>query len=268
MELIDIERSIIKKYRKNIWRKFTKAVTDYDLIQDGDKIAVCISGGKDSFLLSKCLQEIKKHGKINFEIVFISMNPGYDEASSNRNEENARKLGIDLITFTSDIFNVVSKLDEKSPCYLCARMRRGYLYDQAKKLGCNKIALGHHYDDVIETILLSIFYSGQIQTMLPKLHSSNFEGMQLIRPLYLVREADIISWTKYNDLDFIGCACNLKKENSRRADTKKIIKELSELNPFIEGNIFKSVENINLNQVMGYHKDDEIYNYIDSYKNK
>ncbi len=265
MELKEIEKSIIKKYRKDIWRKFTKAVTDYKLINDNDKIAVCISGGKDSFILAKCLQEIKKHGKIKFDLEYICMDPGYDEVSSKKIKENAEKLGINLNIFNTNIFETVSKISEKAPCYLCARMRRGYLYDEAKKRGCNKIALGHHYDDVIETILLGMLYGGQIGTMLPKLKSQNFEGLELIRPLYLVREKSIISWAKYTNMNFIGCACNLKEEDSKRKEIKELIKELSQKNEFIEGNIFKSVENINLGQVMGYKNNNYIYNYIEEY---
>ncbi len=266
MELKEIEKSIIKKYRKEIWRKFTKAVTDYELIKDNDKIAVCISGGKDSFLLAKCFQEIKKHGKINFDLEFLCMDPGYSKENSEIIKSNAEKLGINLKIFNTDIFNVVNKLNEKSPCYLCARMRRGYLYDNAKKLGCNKIALGHHFDDVIETILMSMFYNGNVQTMLPKLRSTNFEGMELIRPLYLVKEKDVLSWMNYNELNFIGCACNLKNEDSKRQEVKELIEALRTKSKFIDKNIFKSVENINLEQIMGYHSSKEDYNYIEDYE--
>jgi len=205
--LIEIEKSIIKKFRKDIWRKFTKAVTDYELIRDNDKIAVCISGGKDSFLMAKCFQEIQKHGKINFELIFLVMDPGYDSLILKKIKENAQLLNIPIQIFQTNIFESVQVMKCKSPCYMCARMRRGYLYAEAKKNGCNKIALGHHFDDVIETILLSMFYNGQISTMLPKLRSQNYEGLELIRPLYLVKEESIITWQKYNNLEFINCAC-------------------------------------------------------------
>ncbi len=266
MILEEIEKSIIKKFRKEIWRHFTKAVTDYELIKEFDTIAVCISGGKDSFLLAKCLQELKKHGKIKFDLKFICMNPGYSEKHKKIIENNAKTLGIELNIFTTDVFEVAQKLNEDNPCYLCARMRRGYLYDYAKSLGCNKIALGHHFDDVIETILLSLFYNGKINTMMPKLFSTNFLGMELIRPMYLIKEKDILAWAKYCDLSFIGCACNLKQESSKRLEIKKLIEELRKTNQFIDNNIFKSMENINLNQVLGYVKDDQKYFFLDDYK--
>ena len=267
-----IEKSIIKKFRKEIWRPFTKAINEYDLIKDGDKIAVCISGGKDSFLMAKCFQEIKKHGKMNFDLEFIVMNPGYNKENENKIKENAKKLGIPIKIFETDIFSVSTHLNETNPCYLCARMRRGHLYNYAKELGCNKIALGHHFDDVIETILLSMFYSGQINTMMPKLHSDNFEGMELIRPLYLVKEDDIISWAKYNNIEFLNCACKFTEKVSsdssisKRKKMKELIKELNKDNKYVEKNIFKSVENVNLSQIIGYHKDDEKWNFLDDYK--
>lgn len=272
-DLINIERSIIKKYRKEIWRMFVKAVRDYKMISDGDKIAVCISGGKDSFLLAKCLEELKRHGDINFDIVYLTMNPGYNERNLNRLIENAKILNIPINIFETNIFNVVSKTDE-SPCYLCARMRRGHLYSQAKELGCNKIALGHHFDDVIETILMGMLYGAQVQTMMPKLHSTNFEGMELIRPLYLVKEDSIISWANYNDLHFLQCACHFTETNhlenvsSKRLETKLLIKELRNKYEDIDINIFRSVENINLNTIIGYHKDDFEYNFLDDYDKK
>ena len=262
----DIERSIIKTYRKDIWRKFTKAVTIYDLIQDNDKIAVCISGGKDSFLLAKCMQEIKKHGKIKFDLEFIVMDPGYSKENLDKVKKNAELLGIPIHVYESTIFESLKSMDVKSPCYMCARMRRGHLYRFASDLGCNKIALGHHYNDVIETIMLGILYNGEIVSMLPKIKSKNFPGMELIRPLYLVRESAIINWLKYNELEFINCACPLKKEDSKRAEVKELIKKLRETNKFVEYNIFKSVENININQVMGYIDNDKRYNYYDDYK--
>ena len=262
----DIERSIIKTYRKDIWRKFTKAVTIYDLIQDNDKIAVCISGGKDSFLLAKCMQEIKKHGKIKFDLEFIVMDPGYSKENLDKVKKNAELLGIPIHVYESTIFESLKSMDVKSPCYMCAIMRRGHLYRFASDLGCNKIALGHHYNDVIETIMLGILYNGEIVSMLPKIKSKNFPGMELIRPLYLVRESAIINWLKYNELEFINCACPLKKEDSKRAEVKELIKKLRETNKFVEYNIFKSVENININQVMGYIDNDKRYNYYDDYE--
>ena len=259
----DIVRNIIKTYRKDIWRKFTKAVTIYDLIQDNDKIAVCLSGGKDSFLLAKCMQEIKKHGKIKFDLEFIVMDPGYSKENLDKVKKNAELLGIPIHVYESTIFESLKSMDVKSPCYMCARMRRGHLYKFASDLGCTKIALGHHYNDVIETIMLGILYNGEIVSMLPKIKSKNFPGMELIRPLYLVRESAIINWLKYNELEFINCACPLKKEDSKRAEVKVLIKKLRETNKFVEYNIFKSVENININQVMGYIDNDKRYNYYD-----
>lgn len=266
MKQEEVERSIIKTYRKDIWRKFTKAVTIYDLIKDGDKIAVCISGGKDSFLLAKCMQEIKKHGKIKFDLEFIVMDPGYSKENLEKVKKNADLLGIPIKVYESTIFDSLKSMDVKSPCYMCARMRRGHLYKFASDLGCNKIALGHHYNDVIETIMLGILYNGEIVSMLPKIKSKNFPGMELIRPLYLVRESAIINWLKYNELEFINCACPLKKEDSKRAEVKELIKKLRETNKFVEYNIFKSVENININQVMGYINNDKRYNYYDDYE--
>ena len=266
MKQEQVERSIIKTYRKDIWRKFTKAVTIYDLIKDGDKIAVCLSGGKDSFLLAKCMQEIKKHGKIKFDLEFIVMDPGYSKENLEKVKKNAELLGIPIKVYESTIFDSLKSMDVKSPCYMCARMRRGHLYKFAQDLGCNKIALGHHYNDVIETIMLGILYNGEIVSMLPKIKSKNFPGMELIRPLYLVRESAIINWLKYNELKFINCACPLKKEDSKRAEVKELIKKLRETNKFVEYNIFKSVENININQVMGYINNDKRYNYYDDYE--
>ncbi len=269
----DIERSIIKKFRKPIWRRFTKAIREYELVKDGDKIAVCISGGKDSMLMAKLFQELSRHGKKNFEVVFLVMNPGYNEINYQTIRDNARILNVPITVFESDIFNIVAS-EEQSPCYLCARMRRGYLYSKAKELGCNKIALGHHYDDVIETILMGMLYGAQVQTMMPKLHSTNFEGMELIRPLYLIREADIIHWANYNDLHFIQCACRFTEhcascggteKGSKRAEIKKLIHELAQKDPVIEYNIFRSVENVNLNTVIGYKQDGVRHNFLDTY---
>jgi tRNA 2-thiocytidine biosynthesis protein TtcA len=269
----DIERSIIKKFRKPIWRRFTKAIREYELVQDGDKIAVCISGGKDSMLMAKLFQELSRHGKKNFEVVFLVMNPGYNEINYQTIKDNAKILNVPITVFESDIFNIVAT-EEQSPCYLCARMRRGYLYSKAKELGCNKIALGHHYDDVIETILMGMLYGAQVQTMMPKLHSTNFEGMELIRPLYLIREADIIHWANYNDLHFIQCACRFTEhcascggteKGSKRAEIKELIHELAKKDPVIEYNIFRSVENVNLNTVIGYKQDGVRHNFLDTY---
>ncbi len=269
----DIERSIIKKFCKPIWRRFTKAIREYELVQDGDKIAVCISGGKDSMLMAKLFQELSRHGKKNFEVVFLVMNPGYNEINYQTIKDNAKILNVPITVFESDIFNIVAS-EEQSPCYLCARMRRGYLYSKAKELGCNKIALGHHYDDVIETILMGMLYGAQVQTMMPKLHSTNFEGMELIRPLYLIREADIIHWANYNDLHFIQCACRFTEhcascggteKGSKRAEIKELIHELAQKDPVIEYNIFRSVENVNLNTVIGYKQDGVRHNFLDTY---
>ena len=270
------ERSIVKKFRKEIWRKFTKAVNEYELIQDGDKIAVCISGGKDSMLMAKLFQEILKHGKKNFEAVYLVMNPGYNAENLQRIRENARILGVPVEIFESQIFDIVAVEDMESPCYLCARMRRGHLYNRAKELGCNKIALGHHFDDVIETILMGMLYGAQIQTMMPKLHSTNFEGMELIRPMYLIREEDIIHWMHYNDLHFIRCACLLTEKHadeegeeigSKRDEVKALIRELRQKSPYIEKNIFRSVENVNLNTIIAYKQDGVKHHFLDTYEN-
>ena len=268
----EIERSIIKKYRKEIWAKFVKAVKDYRLINENDRVMVCISGGKDSFLLAKCVQELQKHGGIPFEAYYVCMNPGYNEVNKEKILENAEILNINLEMFDSDIFDVANSLNEKSPCYMCARMRRGHLYNKAKELGCNKIALGHHFDDVIETTLLSMFYGSEVKTMLPKLHSENFLGLELIRPLYLVKEYSIISWAKYNNLEFINCACkftekvsNSDESISKRKEMKELIKHLRELNPEIDYNIFKSLDNINLNCVLGTKKNGVYKSFMDEY---
>lgn len=271
MDQKEIEKNIIKKYRKQIWAPFVKAIQTYDLMQEGDKIAVCISGGKDSFLLAKCMQEIKRHGKIDFELVFIVMDPGYQKENRQLIIKNAEKLGIDIQIFDSNIFDVVNAAGG-SPCYLCAKMRRGFLYDRARELGCNKIALGHHYDDVLETILLSMFYAGEIRTMMPKLHSTNFEGMELIRPLYLVKEHDIISFKNTCGLNFLNCACKFTEESaekedlSKRREMKKLIETYRKLNKHVENNIFKSVDNINLDAVLGYRKDGEVHHFLDTYE--
>lgn len=272
LRIREIERSIIKKFRKPVWRRFTKAINEYELIKDGDKIAVCISGGKDSMLMAKLFQELVRHGKKNFEVVFLVMNPGYNEANYQLILENSRTLGIPITVFQSEIFDVVAG-EESSPCYLCARMRRGYLYSRAKELGCNKIALGHHYDDVIETILMGMLYGAQIQTMMPKLHSTNFEGMELIRPMYLIREEDIIHWANYNGLRFLRCACRFTEQcadeetdkSSKRAEVKELIHNLAQKDPVIEFNIFKSVENVNVNTVVAYKKDGVKHHFLETY---
>ena len=269
----DVEQSIRKKFRKKIWRMFAKAINTYDLVKEGDKIAVCISGGKDSMLMAKLFQVLKLHNKFEFEVKFLVMDPGYSPENRKVIEENARKLNIPITIYESDIFESVYNV-EKSPCYLCARMRRGYLYKFAKDMGCNKIALGHHYDDVIETILMGMLYSGQVQTMMPKLHSTNYEGMELIRPLYLIREQDIKSWCRYNDLHFIQCACkftdtcttcNNEENRSKRVEIKELIKTLKQVNPYVEGNIFKSVENVSLEAIVAYKIDGVKHSFLETY---
>ena len=270
-EYKEIERSIIKKFRKDIWRKFTKAVTDYDLIQDGDKIMVCISGGKDSFLMAKCIEEIQKHGKIHFEAKYVVMNPGYNEENKNLILENAKRLNIDIEMFSSDIFNSVFNISEGSPCYLCARMRRGYLYNKAKELGCNKISLGHHFNDVIETTLLSMLYGSEVKTMMPKLHSENYEGLELIRPMFLIKENAIIAWAKSNNLRFLNCACKFtemahnKEIESKRKEIKELIANLKKINPNVDENIFKALDNINTNCILGYKKDGDYHSFLEKY---
>jgi len=268
------EESIRKKFHKQLFTPFAKACKTYQLISEGDHIAVCISGGKDSMLMAKLFQEIQRHRQMNFELTFLVMDPGYNKANRELIESNAKTLGIPVTIFESDIFDSVDTI-EKSPCYICARMRRGYLYSRAKALGCNKIALGHHYDDVIETILMGMLYGAQIQTMMPKLHSTNFEGMELIRPLYLVRESDICAWRDYNDLHFLQCACHFTETcttchedgttSSKRLETKRLIAALKKENPFVESNIFRSVENVNLDTVIEYKKDGKRYHFLDSY---
>ncbi len=268
----DIEKSIIKKFRKDIWSKFIKAVKDYQLINENDKIMVCISGGKDSFLLAKCIQELKRHGKIHFDAHYVVMNPGYSDFNRDLILENAKILNVPIEMFESDIFNVVDKVDFKNPCYMCARMRRGYLYNKAKELGCNKIALGHHFDDVIETTLLSMLYGSEIKTMMPKLHSENYPGLELIRPMYLVKEESIISWRKFNDLTFINCACRFTENcaieddnTSKRKEVKNLIKELRKNNKNVDYNIFKALDNINLNCVLGTKTNGEYKSFLEDY---
>ncbi|SHK94431.1 tRNA(Ile)-lysidine synthase TilS/MesJ [Anaerocolumna jejuensis DSM 15929] len=269
---IEIERSILKRFRKEIWRKFITAVNDYQLIKEGDKIAVCISGGKDSMLLAKCMQELKKHGKVHFDLVFMVMDPGYNPYNKQIILDNAEYLNIPIEVFNSNIFEVVASVPD-SPCYLCAKMRRGYLYKHAQELGCNKIALGHHFDDVIETVLMSMLYSGQMKGMMPKLHSTNYEGMELIRPLYMVKEADILAWKKYNNLTFIQCACRLTENcmlgdngmGSKRQEMKELVKKFRQTSSVIDMNIFRSIHNVNLDTMIGYQKHQVSHSFLDDY---
>lgn len=268
----EIEKSIIKKYRKEIWSRFVRAIKDYELINEGDKIMVCISGGKDSFLLAKCMQEIKRHGQVDFDVKYVCMNPGYSEKNLLMIMENAKTLNIPLEIFNSDIFEVAEKLAEENPCYMCARMRRGFLYSKAQELGCNKIALGHHFDDVVETTLLSMFYGSEIKTMMPKLHSDNFDGLELIRPLYLVKERDIINWRNSNNLTFLNCACKFTErvsiegdKVSKRKEIKELIKKLREVNLNIDSNIFKSMDNVNLSCVLGTKRNGEYRSFLEDY---
>lgn len=271
-----IEKSIQKKFRKELLSKFAAAINKYDMLREGDRVAVCISGGKDSMLMAKLFQELKRHNKFPFELCFLVMDPGYSAENREVIEHNAKLMRIPITVFESTIFDSVYNI-EKSPCYVCARMRRGYLYSEAKKLGCNKIALGHHFDDVIETTLMGMLYSGQTQTMMPKLHSTNFEGMELIRPMYLIREADIKRWRDYNDLHFIQCACKFtdtctseacltsERTGSKRLETKHIIERLKKTNPYVENNIFKSMENVNLETVISYKDRDGVHSFLDDY---
>lgn len=271
----EIEKSLKKKYRSSIWCRFTSGINEYQLVKEGDKIAVCISGGKDSMLMAKLFQELKKHNKFEFELVFLVMDPGYNPINREMIKKNLKLLNIEATVFESQIFDSVADI-EKSPCYLCARMRRGHLYHHAKELGCNKIALGHHYDDVIETILMGMLYGGQIQTMMPKLKSSNFENMELIRPMYLIREEAIISWKLHNDLQFIQCACRFTENcmisdneggASKRQEMKTLLKKFRQTSPYIESNIFKSVENVNLNTIISYKQDGVKHHFLDDYDN-
>ncbi len=272
--VMEVERSIIKKYRKEIWSKFVKAIQEYELIKDNDKIMVCISGGKDSFLLAKCMQELERHGKKNFSCEYVVMDPGYNKVNRELIIDNAKKLNIPIKIFDSDIFDVANTVSEGNPCYLCARMRRGYLYSKAKELGCNKIALGHHFNDVIETTLLSMFYGSEVKTMMPKLHSDNFPGLELIRPMYLVKEDDIIAWKNSNDLLFLNCACRFTEaceiddSTSKRKEIKNLIKELKKINPNIDNNIFKALDNVNLNCILGVKKDGKYTSFLEKYDEK
>lgn len=273
-DYLEIEQDLRKRYRKNLWCKFTRAIRAYDMIQEGDRIAVCISGGKDSMLMAKLFQELKRHNKFDFEVKFLVMDPGYKAENRQLIESNAKRLNVPLTIFTSDIFESVFHI-ENSPCYLCARMRRGYLYSKARELGCNKIALGHHFDDVIETILMGMLYGAQVQTMMPKLHSTNFEGMELIRPMYLIREEHIEAWRDYNNLRFLQCACKFTENStfrgdlentSKRREIKQLIRQLRRINPFVENNIFKSVENVNLSTIIAYKQDGVRHHFLDDYE--
>lgn len=267
-----VERSIIKKYRKQIWNPFIIAMKDYQLVNEGDKVAVCISGGKDSMLLAKLMQELHKYSEVNFSLEYIVMDPGYNEENRRKIESNAKLLNIPITVFETNIFDVANKT-EKSPCYLCARMRRGHLYKKAKDMGCNKIALGHHFNDVIETTLLGMFYGSQLQSMPPKLHSTNFEGMELIRPMYRIHEDAILAWQRYNDLDFIQCACRFTEKNadeneettSKRKEIKALIKTLKKTNPNIEKSIFNSIHSVCLDTMVGYKSNGEEHSFLDNY---
>lgn len=268
--ITEIERSIQKTYKKDIWKRFIAGINEYEMIKEGDKIAVCISGGKDSMLLAKCMQILQRHSDFPFDVEFLVMDPGYNAENRKKIEENAALLGIPVHIFEANIFNYVIDVED-NPCYLCARMRRGYLYKNAQELGCNKIALGHHFDDVIETILMSILYGAEVKTMMPKLHSTNYEGMELIRPLYMVRERDIIRWVKLNNLSFLQCACRFTEKSeehenlSKRKEVKALIEKLSKENSNVEMNIFRSVQNVNLQTLIGYHSSDFSYKFLDDY---
>ncbi len=268
-----IERSIIKKFRKSIWNPFILAVKRYELIKEGDRIAVCISGGKDSMLLAKLMQELHRHSDVLFELKFLVMDPGYNAANREKIESNARLLHIPITVFETDIFEIADSVTQ-SPCYLCARMRRGHLYSKAKELGCNKIALGHHFSDVIETTLLGMFYGSQLQAMLPKLHSTNFEGMELIRPMYCIHEEDVVAWRNYNNLEFIQCACRFTEKYtlcsneggiSKRQEIKQLIKTLKAENPLIEKSIFNSIHSVCLDTMLGYKFKGVEHSFLDDY---
>lgn len=273
--ITEIERSINKTYRKDIWKRFIAGINEYEMIKPGDSIAVCISGGKDSMLLAKCMQILQRHSDFPFEVKYLVMDPGYTPENRQQIEDNAKLLGVPINIFEANIFNYVVDVED-NPCYLCARMRRGYLYKNAQLLGCNKIALGHHFDDVIETVLLSMLYGAEVKTMMPKLHSTNYEGMELIRPLYMVRERDIIRWVNYNDLHFLQCACRFTEKSetegheslSKRKEVKKLIETLRKDNPCVEMNIFRSVQNVNLQTLIGYHSKDIKYNFLDDYNER
>ena len=267
-----VEKSIIKKYRKEIWIRFIAGIKEYQLIQEGDKIAVCISGGKDSMLMAKCMQQLQKYSEFPFELEYLVMDPGYNQINRQRIVDNAECLNIPIKIFETRIFDIVAA-SNGSPCFLCAKMRRGCLYKHAQELGCNKIALGHHFDDVIETILMSMLYGAEIKTMMPKLHSTNYNGMELIRPMYMVKEADILAWKRYNDLEFIQCACRFTENceledsgGSKRQEMKMLVKKFRQTNPNIDINIFRSVHNVNLETIIGYHNGNETHSFLDDYQ--
>lgn len=271
----EMNNSLLKTYRKDVFSKFMKAIRDYKLIEEHDVIAVCISGGKDSMIMAKCFQLLARFSAIPFEVKYLVMDPGYSPANREMIVHNAKRLEIPIEIFDSKIFESVEHI-EKNPCYLCARMRRGYLYRFAKELGCNKIALGHHYDDVIETTLMNLFYAGEVRTMMPKLHATNFKGMQLIRPLYLVREDDILAWKDYVGMEFLQCACRFTEDiekadhehSSKRKEVKQLVKELHQTNPYIESNIFHSMSNVNLDKVLAYYDDEHEVSFLDTYNDK
>lgn len=271
----EIERTIIKTYRAHLWAPFVKALKEFQLLNEHDKVCVCISGGKDSMILAKLFQELQRHSDFPFEVKYLVMNPGYSEANLKRIQENLELLHIDAVILETDIF-AIANAQEKNPCYLCAKMRRGALYKLAQDLGCNKIALGHHFDDVIETTLMNMLNSGSFQTMLPKLHSDNYEGMELIRPMYYIRERDIIRWANYNELKFLNCACRFTEQidkeelhsGSKRQDTKQLIKDLLKYNPLVEKNIFKSAFNVNADKVLGYKLNNKQISFLDDYDKK
>lgn len=266
------ERSIQKTYRKEIWNRFVEGVKTYALLREGDRVCVCLSGGKDSMLLAKCMQLLQRHSDFPFDLRFLVLDPGYSPENRQRILDNAARLNVPVDVFDANIFGYVTK-QSGSPCYLCARMRRGYLYKYAQSLGCNKIALGHHFDDVIETTLMSMLYSGEMKTMLPKLHSQNYPGMELIRPLYLVREHDIVRWVNYNDLHFLRCACKFEEENARRGDdptgarakTKALLKQLRKEDGNIDKNIFRAAQNVNLETLISYRKGEQVTSFLDDY---
>ena len=269
MNYKDIENSIIKKFRKTIWVRFVRAINEYNLIEPNDKIMVCISGGKDSMLLAKCFEELNRHGKFEFEVCYVVMNPGYKQENLDLLKENLEKLNIKAEIFNSDIFQVVEKIAQTEPCYMCARMRRGVLYNKARELGCNKIALGHHFDDVVETIMLNILYAGEYKTMMPKLKSVNFPSLELIRPFYYVHEEDIKAWAKHCDLRFLNCACSVTDgtiiHESKRQEIKELIKKLKLINNNVDINILRSSENVNLDSILGYKENGNKHLFLENY---
>lgn len=270
LPLDEIEKSLIKTYKKDIFRPFVQAINEYELIQPGDKIAVGISGGKDSLILAKLFQELKRHNKIPFELVFLSMNPGFREVNRELLESNATYLNIPLTIRNSEVFSVVGKIAKENPCYMCARMRRGFLYNAAKELGCNKLALGHHFDDVIETTMMSIFYNGSFQTMVPKIQAENFEGIELIRPMMFVKEKDIIRWLKHSGIQSMNCGCTVvaEKTSSKRREIKQMIEIMKKDNPNVDDHIFNAATNVNLEMILGYTKDSEKTHFNQMYKER